>query len=66
VKIPKRVLEVAAYLHGEGYMYAEAYPWVKWQKKGWPDDPHFIKMVDSCLKIMRGLETLPSGSWSDS
>lgn len=66
MKIPKLVLEVATYLHGEGFMYAEAFPWVKWQKKGWPDDPMFIKMVDGCMKIMRGLETLPSGSWSDS
>lgn len=56
LKIPEDVQEVALFLFQEGYHYSEAYPLQKWARRGWPSDVTFMRLVDSCLKILWTLE----------
>jgi hypothetical protein len=56
IELPDLVEEIARFLHSEGYRYSEAYPIMKWERKGWPTDPAFLKLVDGVLLILRNLD----------
>lgn len=59
--IPEEIEQIALFLFDLGYRYSESYPWRKWQERGWPNDPLFIKLVDGCLKILWTMKEVGPG-----